>query len=648
MLIHVKTFNGHDINDSNYFSALENPNDSSTARHVFIEQAESDPLEAGTFGVDPQNKILRIRITDYANRYALMRQLKTWFKRGVSGDLVVTFTDESFDYQLPCKVISFLQDKDIPMSWIAILQTGTTAWRGVTPDVESTWVVTGTSETLDLDVAGFDETYLNVSLTPTGGPASGYLYQKLYRLTNTPGVELGLTPWRITVDTATLVGAGKMQADCDDLRIIDLNTGKELKRWIDNPNHASTGAWVNLDLKKGFALTLLTAVAGSGTPAFLQFTINANTKLYISQMPKTGIVYHGNEWFSYTNTDALNCRLFLGKRGLFGTTVEVHASTSVFYYIQYPLLMKYGNSSVAAPSTEDATYDDTKPLMKLTSTNLQWEWDTSTKFYDADHPLRTGGWKLSQKVLGPKSKVFYIKQDAESGDPAMGFKVESFQVGALWKAENVLFTAFFGRPGATITTVSMTGDKYRSNLNFLTLAALQRYTGGKWVNLWTELTPASAGVWTAWSAHSGVSVATGSTALQLIFQGGYAGAANAYAAFEALTCTVVFPSTYLPTGTFLGEEDAYPLELTVENTHAEYPDAVTLDFVMLLDKEFVIDAEEKSVTYDGVNAHSAMTLDDESRGQFIRLKGGDTNPIKISGADLGTLDVVLSQYRRRL
>lgn len=651
MLTKTKTFNAHNINDGvNLISHLENVTDSATAKPVYIEQAESDPLDADTYTVDVQNKVLRITIKNRGNRYALIRQLKTWFKRGTTGDLVVTFTDENFDYMLPCKVVNLVQDKDFPLQWIAILQTGTTAWRGVTADVVGTWVVTGTSETLDVDVEGFDETYLSATLTPTGGPASGYLYQDLYQLPNTVGITHGLIAHRISVDTATLITDTKMQADCDDLRIINLRTGEELKRWIYNPNNADTGVWVNLDMKKGFALTLSTAIADTNARAYLQFSVNTNMKKYIGEMEKTGFVYHGTEWFYYTSTDAVNCRLILGQRGVFGTTKQTHAAADIFYYIQYPLLMKYGNSSVSAPSTNDANYDDTKPLIKLSSTNAQWIWDSTTKFYDPDHPNRTCGWQFNVKTNnkntnGYWTEAFYVKQNAESGDPALGLKVASFQVGALWKPDTVVLTALFTR-AAMIITASMTGDKYRSGTKWLT-ASLQRLTGTTFYTLWTELLPTLAAVWQAWT-HNSVSVATGSTGLRLILNGAYSESIQAYAAFEALTCTADFNSSNVQTGAFLGETNAYPMELTMENTHADYPDAVTLDFVTLIDADFVIDAEAKSVTYDGSNVHSAMSLNDESRGPFIRLKGNETNTIQISGADLGTLSVVLSYYRRRL
>lgn len=648
-LVKVKTLFGNNINDgTSYKATLLNPHGTTTANPVYLDQADADSLDAGTYTVAPQNKVIQIEIKNWASRNSLLRQLKTWCKRGNSGTLVVTFTDENWDYQINVKVLNLVQDDKIPWLFTLLLQTGDTDWRGVSLETIATWTPTGTGGTNNLTINGFDDTYLSVSMTPTAGPASGYLYQKLYQLPNTPGIEHGLIGYRMTVDTAALVAAGHMQIDCDDLRIINLRTGQELNRWIDNPNNANTGVWLNLNMKKGYALTLSTAVAISGLPAYLQFAINATTRAAMSTMEKTGITAHGNEWFYYTSVDAVNCRLYLGARGIYGTTQVAHAAATVWNWIQYPLLMKYGNTTATAPSASDANYDDTKPLILLTSTNNQWIWDATTKFYDPLFPNRTCGWIFSATTKGPKSKTYNFTQDAESGNPALGLKVQSYQIGALWKDELVTLSAMFTR-AAYITTITMTGEKYRSNASWL-LAQLRRFTSKAWAVVWTELTPTLASVWQAWAAHSGVALPANTSAVQLYFQGGYKGATisgdGAWAAFGALTCTLDFNSSNIPVGTFFAETNAYPMDLTLANNYNS--DAFSVFTMMLLNKAYVMDGENKTVTYDGANAHSTMTLNDESRPNFIRVRGGVTNTMQISGTDIGTLNVVFSYYRRRV
>lgn len=646
MLINLQTFNGHNINDgTNYSGYLLNPHGMPDAVPVFIEQQSSDSIDAGVYTVNVQTKVLSIKILNYASRYALISQLKTWFKRGTEGNLVATFKDDGVAYQLSCRVVNLVQDEDSPQHFTAILQTGVSTWRAVTADTESPWTVTGTSETQAIAVGGKDETLLSVALTTVAGPASGYLYRNLYRLPNTPNLAHGLIPWCITLDTATLVTAGKMQADCDDLRFINLNTGQEIPRWIATPNNAATKVWIVLDLSKGFSLVLATSLAGTGSVTEMQFAVNDDSKRQIGEMPRSGIVYHGNEWFAYSDTDPLNCKLIISQRGLFGTTQEAHTAGVAFLYIQYPLLMRYGNSSVTAPSGSDAHYDDTKPLFNLaSSSNTSWVWDSSSKFYDPDHPNRTPAWIFRLWNQGPLSKIYYIKQDAASGDPAIGLKVASYQVGSVWQNVIPILSAQFYR-AAKVTSISMTGESYRNTASWPTFTDC-RSGQHAFVDttLWSESIP-TISTWAAWT-HNSVSVSPAAPYLWFELAYGFAGAANAYAIFELLTCTINFDSSNIPTGAFLGEVANYPLALTIENLTTG--DAIRLDYMMLIGKAFSLNGETQVVQYDGFNAYGSVTPDDPARSAYLRLTGGATNTIQISGADLGELSVVLSWYRRRL
>jgi len=91
MNITLKTYNDHTFTGDDYEITLLNPHDTASAVPVFIDQAEADAQDAGTFTVNRQTKVLRAFIKNYSNRYALIAQLKTWFKRGTRGYLVGTF-----------------------------------------------------------------------------------------------------------------------------------------------------------------------------------------------------------------------------------------------------------------------------------------------------------------------------------------------------------------------------------------------------------------------------------------------------------------------------------------------------------------------------------------------------------------------------
>ena len=654
MLITVKTFNGHNINDgSSYRAVLQNQHTTPDATPIFIEETNSDSRDAGAYSVDVQNKVLSIKILNYGNRYDLISQLKTWLKRGTQGDLVVTFADEAVDYQISARVVNLVPENNSNQNWTALLQTGTSDWRAVTETTESTWTATGTTETLAINVGGKDETYLSLDLTPTAPPASGNAHQQIYRLPNTPGIAHGLIPWCITADTATLVTAGYMQADCDDLRIVNMNTGQELKRWIISPNNASTKIWVNLDLAKGFSLTLATAVAGSGSVTELQFSVTTDMKAAIAEMSKTGIVYHGTEWFAYSDTDPVNCKLIIATRGVFGTAQQAHSAGVSFLYIQYPLMMVYGNSSAVAPSSTDATYDDTKPFINLTSSsNTSWVFGGSpstSKFFSKSLSQRTAAWTISKRSLGLLSDYFDEEFASVLGTTAaIAFMVKNFLSGGAWQPENVDFRATLYR-AAGITSVTCTGYRHRHNPNWLDTAAVRASLDGvNYVDLFTEATPSTTGVSENWANNSTPATpATGSKYVQMVFAGGWPAAVKEWAVFEMLTCTLAFNSSNIPSGAFLGLADtAFPLVVTIKNETTG--DQISINYSTPLDKVFSIDGENNLVQFDGYNAFGALSLDDEGRAVYLRLQGGVSNTIRITAADLGTLHIDLHWYRRRL
>lgn len=648
MLINIQTFDGHNINDgTNYRTGLLNPRGAPPARPVYIEQNEADSVDADTYTVDVQTKVLSIEIVNYANRHALISQLKGWFKRGTRADLVATFIDDGEAYQINCRVVNLVQDPDYPMYFRAILQTGTTAWRSVSAETD-TWNESGAGGTKTIDVGGDDETYLIAELAATVAPFDGYFYQNFYRLTNVPGIRYGMRPWCLTVDTAALVSAGKMQADCDDLRIFV--GGVPTRRWIEDPNTTTTKIWFNVLINEGYTLSLLTAINNSETVTSLQFAVNATTQATIQAMPNSGIIYHGTELFWYSGKDAVNCRLTIIQRGVWGSTKQAHSAADAFSYVQHQIRMVYGKSTATSPAFDDSNYDDTKPLFNLSSSdNTKWVYDDTTLFYHPTAASRLGRWLQTIKKIsyGTVSKVYHKEGDAESGDPALGIKVGAFQSGGLWHSDTVELAFYLTCPGG-FSKVSATGRKYRSGTNWMPKAAFQRSDNGiTWYDLWSEATPSGSGSFEAWSTHTDVTVANTSKFLRHVVTGIFPAVADAYAMTEALTVTAEFVTANLPAGAFLGESgSSYTLDFKLSNDRSG--DIVALSFPALFNIPFVFDSENSEATFDGANAHEAVTLlDDPGRSAWIRLLPGE-NILTITAADIGTVSIDLSWYRRRL
>jgi hypothetical protein len=107
----------------------------------------------------------------------------------------------------------------------------------------------------------------------------------------------------------------------------------------------------------------------------------------------------------------------------------------------------------------------------------------------------------------------------------------------------------------------------------------------------------------------------------------------------------VFTSATLPASTLLGEAANYPLSIGIKNDTTG--DEIDLLFPMILNNPVVLDSEEKTALYHGINCHGCIALNDESRSVWIRLEAG-ANDLEIIGDDLGTIQLSLSWNRRRV
>ena len=617
----------------------------SEATPVFIEQVNAESIDSGAYALGVRSIPVRVKILDRTNEPALSAQLREALKPGTSGILLATFNDEMRDYQIECRVQSIVPDPTYGNLYTVIFQTGLNCWISV-DEVTDAWAITASGDEKAITVGGYSETRLSLSLTATGLPANGWAFQKLYQLVNPLVYAYGKRPWCISMDTAALVSAGKCQADCDDLAVVV--DGVITRRWLAAPNTSATKVWVNLDLIAGQSLTLLTPVASSGAITELYFEVNANNMAAMSKLPQKGIVYHGSEWFEYSGwVYGTTVVKFSGvKRGAYSTTLQAHAKTDAFRYIQHVIHLLYGNSVAVAPALNDVNYDNEKPIFDLaTSTNASWVYTAATGFYDAAKPTRPGAWKPIITKVGTESENYPVKGNAESGDPAMGMRIASWLKAGKITADTVTASWLLSCPGL-ISSVSATGRKYRSHLQWAAVEAfrLDRSINQiTWVKVWSELTPTAAATWETVTKTS-QAITPNMANVRFVLTGTIPAVAAVENMAEILTVSVDFVSANLPTGTFLSEKSNYLLDVTVTNETTG--DALQLVYPMLLNVAMDVDSEDFTVTYGLVNAHAAMSLNDDSRDLWLRLLPG-TNTIKITGNDVGTLDVVLRWQERR-
>lgn len=643
-MIQIKTFNGFSLTSSNYLATATSAKTPPDAKPVFIEQARADSFYSGTYSLSQRSVAVTVRILDYANREVLESQLKEGCKPGTEGYLVGTFTDEPRDYQLTCVVQSIHPNPKYPDAFLIIFQTGESAWHTV-EESEDTWEADASGETKDLTVGGYSQTRLSLSITPTALPATGWAYQRLYQLVNKPGYAYGTRPWCIEIDTEALVLAGKMQADGDD--IVLLVDGVITKRWLADINTDHTKIWFNVSIAAGQNLTLLTAISAGGTITSIDFQKTANNAAALKALPARGYVQHGTEWLEYSAKDLKNSKLTGITRGAFNTTLQAHALADSFSWIEHPVILLYGNSVATAPDLADSSYDDAKPVFDLSaSSNTTWVWTDSTKFYDIVKPNRTGAWLPSITRVGNVSEIYHEAGDVEGADPAMGMRLSTWYKAGVKQAEKATLGWLLTNPGG-ITTVSMTGSKYRNTTSWPgTKAILLQRSNDKvyWYEVWNEASPSVSLSWEA-ITHAGVSITSNMKTVRFLMAGSLAALADVDCYFEVATATVVFVSGNLPTVSLGAEKSNYLLNITIKNNTTG--DQINLVFPMILNSALILDGENYEVTYGGVEAHSAMDLDDDSRDIWIRLNPG-INTLLITGEDVATLAIVPSWFERRM
>ncbi len=722
MLRTVKTFNSHNINDgTSYRATLAAPNSLPAAQPVFLSQPNDDSVDAGTYTVEAQNLAVEIIVVNYASRFALIAQLQAWFKRGTLGDLVVTYSDDSLNYQKTCRVVNLIQDPNIPQHFTALLTSGATAWRAVDPTTYD-WMLTGTGDTHTLAVDGDDETPLSLTLEVTSAPGSGYQYQRYYQLLNFPypALPLGYGPWCITLDTAALIadnsnkcqlngainnsvttipydtvtgaiptiGSGYVdteqirwtgktgttsgnltgvtrgvsgttaashldnavikvsyiQANGADLRV--LVDGIETNRWFGNINNASTKIWFNNTLSQGASLALREALDNSSDYPALLFAITADTFNAVKVLPNEGILVHGSEWIKYQRNVARMYGVDIVERGILGTTKQAHTIGDTFKLMEHTIQLVYGKISAVNPSTLDTHYDDTKPLFNLASSdNTSWVYDATGGFRDINRTGRTGNFDpLIMQRSGEVTTFYDYKQNATSGDPAMGMLIGSYNQAGVWMPEQGRVLWMMSR-ACGIDTSTVTGQKYRTLASWpANNVGLRKSTDGvAFQSLWDEVTPASVTTWTALSTHSAISHG-GAIFFRFAFHGGQIAGDSAYSAFEILTATINFVSANLPTGTLLAQSPSGQLDLTLTNEAND--NEIEIIRPMLIGIDLVMSAEDKTILYGNTNAHEAVSMDDEGRADWIILQPGN-NDLTVLSADVGGLTVTLSHYVRR-
>jgi hypothetical protein len=409
----------------------------------------------------------------------------------------------------------------------------------------------------------------------------------------------------------------------------------------------------NVTLNRGYTFALKTAIADTNPLTSIDFTFAANSNRDLDNMPSSGILYHGNEWFYYSNFNKASLIATIMQRGAFGTTAETHAAADVFAYIQNVIILQFGNSTATNPAAGDDTYDDTKPMLDLSSSGeLLWVWGADEGFYDPDHPGRTVQWQPYS--MGAAQNYYFITKSDSSGDKVMGTMLQ-------WDTGTRVGTSTAGgahwifRFGTKIVdSVTTTGLKMKdlgmSELSVYTYYEPKLTSYGQTnipvdTQLWIEAVPSADGVWHALGTHEDVVIADPyNNEVSYNFYGTLTEQAGANGLYAEVTGVSIVLKDLFTGVTLLTEKSNITMDITLVNETNN--DSLGANYPLLANKTISIDSENSVVTYDNFNYHSAIILNDETRPVFIRLQPG-VNTIALQGA-VGVGSITLSWYARRL
>ena len=131
------------------------------------------------------------------------------------------------------------------------------------PDVEARYEIDYSFTTTGADKYGDTGNICSKSVRPPCIPwwNASWQYKTRVRVSNDGSETLTGYQVKIVMDTATLITAGKMQADCDDIRVVNTDQNAELDFWI-NPetiNTTTTEIWAKV------------AIPSSGTTLYVYY-----------------------------------------------------------------------------------------------------------------------------------------------------------------------------------------------------------------------------------------------------------------------------------------------------------------------------------------------------------------------------------------
>ena len=633
----VETYGGHDINDATNYKAGFTPGDVWGLPDVTVNSIPRTgawPI-LGNVSRGPVTITLFVKIVPSAPATirTLRAQLLRWFDPEDNAVNKLVITDDGTErpryVDVICKSCSPYQIKGTASSVgfkVSLVVSGDVRWR-LTSDVTTTWLITATGQTKVVPNAGEDDAYPVYNIMPTAPKAAGYTYRQWFPIKWRSPNSGYRYPIKAIRDTDALIGAAKMQADGDDLRI--LSDGVEIARWISDINTATTDIWFCLDFARAPTLALKTAIAGAGSIDSIEFT----DEVEVSLLPDRGIIMIGTEAFVYTGRSLIDASVTGITREAKGTTIAAHNIADPCYWIQHDVYMAYGNAAAVAPVVND----NYMPCFELDlSTNTSWVYETFGKF----GAFYAGGWYGTSNIMlvgGIGRYVTTERAEEVRGDkyPVMGiWKDYDVNTGAYWMAKWMLTN-----PCGIINAAWTNGKKRAEDITrFRCYCRYQIRNEAGWREQYVIPAPTVANVWEAWSKAAAAAWSEADE-IELGLVGGYD------SDVEIGDVTVTLSATDTPEITYGAEQGNYELDCTLTNNTTG--EALYINFVMDEDTVLKIDTYNQVITWLKDNSRQYQSIAfSTNRTQMLKLlPGNNTLQFDDVGTDTVTITaVVTSRY----
>lgn len=380
---------------------------------------------------------------------------------------------------------------------------------------EDSWAIAATPLYRVLALDGNRPSLPTFEITPTNIKAGDFahrrfvlLYNRVQRRLNHYPVELtgavsAATGW----DTQAEVGAGRMQADGDDLRVYV--NGREVDRWFSNINQTNTHLWIVVDMPP-MARTYLNANINAG-----------DTRLRITDRRTVGSFPERDGYIllqdAVAGDEIVGYRKFNGRafkrcrRGLCDTADVGHLAANVtIYFLPLIVWVYYGNPAMTAPWQDD----DYMPAFALdTSWNGTWDWDA----FGDDNGKQAARWQRTQggKLRELRSITPYTGNQGTMASPWVEMGLQTTKDNPAPPGEYHSRWVFDSDVG--IATVDYNGEHREDHADDLFYLKCKDWLENQgWATVNSNSLSGSVGAWAAWAAGGPHNTRTGALKLKLI------------------------------------------------------------------------------------------------------------------------------------